>query len=151
MPLRYLSPLHKATRRIADHLEPRMAGLGLSNPEAHLISYLGPYGPCPVSRLRAVFGHKGSTLTAMLDRLERRGFITRVVHPEDRRSFLIGLTTRGRRQAGRVQAVIDALEAAIDRGVSERDLAGFRRVLDAVEAAAAVPMTTPDPSPEETS
>ena len=92
MALKFLSPIHKSTRQIELYLEGRMAELGVSNPEGHLLSYLASYAPCPVGDLRRVFGYKGSTLTSMLDRLERRGLITRGAHPGDRRSFLVELS-----------------------------------------------------------
>lgn len=39
--------------------------------------------------------HK-STLTSLLDRLEKRGYIKRVISPRDRRSFGLELTPQGR-------------------------------------------------------
>lgn len=139
MSFRFLSPLHRARRDIERHLEPRLAGLGVSGPEAHLLSYLAAYGPCPVSDLQRVFGHKPSTLTGMLDRLAALALLTREPHPRDRRSSLVGLTPEGRRRAARIVRMLRALERRIRGRVTRAQLSGFEAVLAAVEAATAGP------------
>ncbi len=132
MPLHFLSPIHKANRQIGLHLETKMAALGVSNPEAHLLSYLAAYGPCSVGQLKGVFGHKGSTMTSLLDRLATRDLIARSVHPQDRRSFLIATTPSGRSLAERIQTHLEALESAISNRLDGADLEGFQRVMDAI-------------------
>ena len=130
MALTYLSPLHRAARQIALWFEERMPDL--PGVEAHLISYLVPYGPCPVHELVRVFGIKYSTMTSILDRLEERGFVERKENPDDKRSWLIALTRRGHSMASKVNALVAELEKKIDAGVSERALSGFQRVIEAI-------------------
>ena len=103
-----------------------------------MLSYLLPYGPCPVSELVRVFGHKHSTMTSMLDRLESQGLIERTANPEDGRSLLVALTGKGRKASSRVNALVEELESAIGSRVSKADLAGFRKVMEAIETATAV-------------
>src|SRR5436309_159881 len=67
MTLRYLSPIHKATRQIGLFLEPRCAALGVSPAEGHLLSYLRSYAPCPIGEVVRVFGIRPSTMTSMLE------------------------------------------------------------------------------------
>ncbi len=148
MALLFLSPIHKAGRQIALHLEPRLRDLEVSNPEGHLISYLRSYGPCPVAQIRAVFGFKGSTLTGILDRLQMRGLLVREILPEDRRSYRLGLTPEGRRLGERIQRHLDALEAGIRTRVRPADLEGFRNVMAAIAAATRQPGTTYPANPE---
>jgi DNA-binding MarR family transcriptional regulator len=136
MALTYLSPLHRATRQIGLWFEERLPDL--IGTEGHMLSYLVPYGPCPVSELVRVFGAKHSTMTSMLDRLEKRGLVERKTNPEDRRSFLVGLTRRGQTAAGKVNALVEELEREIGRHVSARELEGFRAVMKAVEEATQV-------------
>ncbi len=129
MPLRFLSPLHKASRQISLDFEPRMTRLGVSNPEGHLLSFLRTYSPSSVGELGRVFGLSGSTLTGILDRLEERGFITRELHPEDRRSFRVGITRKGTRVANRIQEFVEHFEAEVRKHISRADLQGFDRVM----------------------
>ncbi len=139
MALQFLSPIHKSTRQVELYLEGRMAELGVSNPEGHLLSYLASYAPCPVGDLRRVFGYKGSTLTSMLDRLERRGLITRDVHLQDRRSFLVELSALGRKTARAVTRVVVDLESDILKHCEPGDLEGFRTVMAAIAEATVPP------------
>jgi DNA-binding MarR family transcriptional regulator len=128
----FLSPIHRASRQIGRHLEPLMGRLGLSNREAHVLSYLSVYGPCAVGVLHTVFSHPRSTLTSMLDRLERNGLVTREIRLEDRRSFLVGLTQTGHQRAELVRATLLRLEDRIGTRLGARDLEGFRTVLAAI-------------------
>ena len=134
-PLRYLSPIHKASRQIGLYFERELADTRLAPQEGHLLAYLRSYAPCPVSELIAVFGLRGSTATSVLDRLEERGLIARRDNPDDRRSFLLELTAEGRRLAEHVQGFVEKLEAGIARRLSDGDERGFKTVLSAIAAA----------------
>jgi DNA-binding MarR family transcriptional regulator len=136
MALTFLSPLHRATRQIGLWFDARLSGLAAS--EGHLLSYLVPYGPCTVSELVRVFGVKHSTMTSILDRLEERGLIERKDNPEDKRSFLVGLTAKGKKSAARVNALVEEIEREIGKRVTKRDLEGFARVMEAVAEATGV-------------
>lgn len=132
MPLLFLSPLHRAMRQIGIHLSAEVAPLGLQGMEGHLLSFLRSYAPVPISELGRVFGLKKSTLTSLLDRLERRGLLVREPHPRDRRSILIRPTPEGIRFGNEVQRPVDALEHALRGAITDEDLRGFHRVLEAV-------------------
>jgi DNA-binding MarR family transcriptional regulator len=138
MKIRYISPIHRAVRQISIHFEGPCSTLGVSTAEMHLLSYLKSYAPCPISEILRVFGQKPSTMTSMLERLSRGGFVARETDPNDRRSVRVSLTRRGRVVAGRVNRVVRGLEARIDARVGRRDLTGFRAVMAAVEAATGV-------------
>lgn len=131
-PLRYLSPLHRAMRRIQDHLNVRAVAIGITGTEAHLVSYLGSYAPVPVGDLVRVFGLKKSTLTGMLDRLETAGLIQRAINPDDRRSFLVDLTPSGKQSAARVRVQLEEFEAALDRELTESDQRAFTNLISAI-------------------
>src|SRR5438067_1718494 len=138
MALRYLSPIHKATRQIGLFLEPRCAELGVSTAEGHLLSYLRSYAPCPIAEILRVFGMRPSTMTSMLERLDQKGLLTREPDPEDRRSVRITLTRKGNVVAERINRLVHELEERIGTNVRPRDLAGFRSVLGAVEDATGI-------------
>jgi len=132
MPLRFLSPIHRATRQLSIHLEGRGSKLGISPEQGHLLTYLLSYGPCPIGEFHRVFGYKRSTLTSMLDRMVERGWIERHLLPTDRRSFNIELTDRGRRLARQVRQDLEALEEEIMQRLEPEALAGFQTVMQAI-------------------
>jgi DNA-binding MarR family transcriptional regulator len=133
MALEFLSPLHKASRQISVYLETHMRSVGVSPLEGHVLTYLHSYAPAPVGELVRVFGIKQSTLTSMLDRLERAGLLRREVNGSDRRSFLIHITSAGRELAERLNALLETLEADIRAHVSAGEVAGFHAVARAIE------------------
>ncbi len=133
MALEFLSPLHKASRQLSVYLEARTRELGLSPVEGHVLTYLRSYAPAPIAELVRVFGIKQSTFTSLLDRLEEAGLVHREINPDDRRSFRIHLSDRGRELADRSNGLLEALESEIRGRLDPRDVEGFRAVMAAVE------------------
>lgn len=78
-------------------------------------------------------GLEPSSMTGLLDRMERDGLLARSPDPDDRRAHRILLTAEGRRAQRPVNRVIDQALARMFDGVAERDLerlkATLRRVL----------------------
>jgi DNA-binding MarR family transcriptional regulator len=148
VPLLFLSPLHRATRQIGIFLAGHVTGLGLQNPEGHLLSFLRSYSPTPISELVRVFGFKKSTLTSLLDRLERRGLVRREPHPHDRRSVLVHVTEEGRRLADQVQRHVEDLEGRIRSEIDDEDLRGFQRVLQGIAKVTEVEVRTKRKEPK---
>ena len=68
----------------------------------------------------------------MLDRLERKGHVTRELDPADRRSFRVSLTPGGRRAAGTSRAAMGDLERTALSAMTSADLAAFHAVADAL-------------------
>ncbi len=133
MRLQLIPGIHRATHRIALHLEATVPSLDVSQGEAHLLAFLSEAGTSSVGQLHDAFAHKRSTLTSYLDRLEQKGLAARQLHPSDRRSFLVALTPAGKSLAARVHDRLEELEDAALARLSERDLRGFQAVLHAVQ------------------
>lgn len=137
-PLRFLSPIHKASRQIAMRLERCVEGEPVAVCEAHVVAYLGSYAPAPVGELVRIFGHKASTMTSMLDRLEDAGIVARVPNPEDRRSSLVDLSADGRSLAARIRRRTEELEADIAKRTTAADRKGFENVMKAIADATGI-------------
>jgi DNA-binding MarR family transcriptional regulator len=132
MPLHLIHPVHRATHRIGLYLD-QLRENDLSQGEAHILALLADSSPAHVSDLHRGLAHKRSTLTSILDRLAARGLIRRKVSESDRRSFVIMLTTKGRKLAGRVSRHLSDLERAVARRVGATDIKGFENVVSALE------------------
>jgi DNA-binding MarR family transcriptional regulator len=115
-----------------------MDSLGFAAGEGHLLSYLASYGPCSVGELHRVLGHRKSTLTGILDRLEGAGFVTRTLDAGDRRSFRVDATATGRKRTVSLRRMLDAMEAAVTARITAGDLRGFERVMTAIGEATRV-------------
>ena len=102
--------LQRATHLTVHALALRLGKLDLSPSEINALANLADGHSRTVSALGAAAGTRPATLTGILDRLERRGLITRGTKPRDRRAVLIELTPAGRRSARTIAAAIDDLE-----------------------------------------
>ncbi len=138
-----ITDIERATHLIARHLGPVLTSLELTQGEAHVLAQLAHHGTLTATELHHEFGHKRSTLTNLLDRLERRELLRRAPNPSDRRSILVSLTARGRETAARIVMAREQLEHEVRAQVSERDLAGVHAVAAALASAATAP-TAPD-------
>lgn len=70
---------------------------GLSTAQMHTIEIVGHENGTPLrmKELARKMGVTTGTLTVMIDRLEKQGFLHRKPHETDRRSYLIALTEKG--------------------------------------------------------
>ncbi len=132
MSLRLVHPVHRATHRIGLYLDD-LRERGLTQGEAHILALLAHSNRANVAELHRGLAHKRSTLTSILDRLARRGLITRAVGETDRRTFVVRLTAKGRKLALRVQRHLSALERAVVRRLSPADIRGFNMVVTTLE------------------
>jgi len=136
MSLRIIPHLHKATHQVGLHLDRHKAALHASQAEAHILSFLSEADRCSIAELHRSFGHKRSTLTSILDRLEQRGLVERAINPDDRRSFLLVLTRAGKPAAERIRKHLERLEAAVIDQIGAKQVAALVAALEAIEQAA---------------
>ena len=127
--------LHRATHATLHALATRLAELDLTASEINVLANLAGHDPLTVGALAAATATRPTTLTSVLDRLVRRGYVVREVDPADRRSFLVSLTLAGQRAAGTVSAAVRELEQGALIRVSPAQRAGFFAVIDALSEA----------------
>src|SRR5258707_10180931 len=128
MSLRLVPPIHRATHRIGLYLAD-LRDDGLSQGEAHILALLATAAPATIRDLHSGLAHKRSTLTSILDRLAERGFVTRAVGAQDRRTFVITPTPKGAHVARRVHRHLAELEEAVGRRVTAAEIAVFMKVV----------------------
>jgi len=69
----------------------------ISSTEMEIILYISESGPQRMKSVGEHFDIKFSTLTSLVDKIERLNLVKRVNSKEDRRSILITLTSKGRK------------------------------------------------------
>ncbi len=70
-----------------------------------------------------------NTIRAMLDLLEKKGYVTRKPPSDDKRARTVRLTPRGRKVAQRADAAVQAVHAKISSRVSEAQAATLNAML----------------------
>lgn len=114
--------LQRRSRRMAVHQ-------GVTGPQRLTLRIIGRNPGISAGGLAAILHLHPSTLTEILRRLQRRGFVRRTSDPNDRRRALFDLTVPGRRcDAARSGTVESAVRAALAR-LSGREIASARAVL----------------------
>jgi DNA-binding MarR family transcriptional regulator len=125
--------VERATHAVALWVERTFPDLGLTQAEAHVLAYLAPRQRCAINDLHRSFGHKRTTLSSLLDRLEARGWLRRAAHPASRRLVLVELTEAGRLVGERVSAAVRALDERVIARCGDTDTGGFLRVMRILE------------------
>src|SRR5215207_4538105 len=129
-----VAALEATVHRVLEHVAAELADLGLSHGEVNALAQLEPDAPRTVAALQAATGQRASTLTGVLDRLERRGLVERTLNPRDRRSFTVALTEAGADAAARVRRTFADVDRRALEAVPQRSARGFYDVLDALDA-----------------
>jgi DNA-binding MarR family transcriptional regulator len=127
-----LLSLQRATHVTLQLIAAELVDLDLTVSEINALANLADGRGRTVSQLGAAVGARPTTLTSVLDRLERRGHITRGVRPGDRRSVLIEPTESGRTAADVIMRALTGLERRAVDGLSDEQVAGFHAVVDAL-------------------
>ena len=83
---------------LAEPLQRELAARhGISLGDLHAVHVLARLGEIPISRYGAEVGVPRSTITNLVDRLERAGLVERLPGPTDRRVTLVRLAPAGRK------------------------------------------------------
>lgn len=91
----------------------RLVRQGVSMSHLHLMSMLDRHGELPMSQIAELLDVSDSNATGLIDRMEERGIVERVRHPEDRRVVHVRVSDAGRRILADVEILRDDLVARI--------------------------------------
>jgi DNA-binding MarR family transcriptional regulator len=127
-----LLALQRATHATVQVLAAELVDLDLTASEINALANLADGRGRTVSELGAAVGARPTTLTSVLDRLERRGHITRGTRPGDRRAVLIELTPSGRLTATTIRQAIADLERRALGDLPADAIATLRTALQAL-------------------
>ena len=98
-----IADLVRAYQREVDQLDDAAcAYLGINRTDARCLDTIHQLGPLSPSALAREAGLPASSMTTVLDRLERRGFARRMRDKSDRRRVLVEMTAHGRKRTMKV-------------------------------------------------
>ena len=133
-PFRILSPIHQANRQASLHIDALLSDLRVSASEGQLLAFVAAREGVPVTAVVRLLGVSKSTITSLLQRLERSGLIRRAENPEDARSQLLFVTKKGAHVGMVARDRVKDLEHRLQARVSDADMRALVRVVDAVTA-----------------
>jgi DNA-binding MarR family transcriptional regulator len=127
-----LLALQRATHATLQILSAELVDLDLTASEINALANLADGHGRTVSELGAAVGARPTTLTSVLDRLERRGHIARGNRPGDRRVVVITLTPTGALTAATIRQAFDRLEERALGNLPAGEIAALRHALQAL-------------------
>ncbi|GAA3392179.1 bifunctional helix-turn-helix transcriptional regulator/GNAT family N-acetyltransferase [Cryptosporangium minutisporangium] len=116
---------------------------GLSLPEARLVYEVTRRSPQAVVELRSQLKLDPGYTTRLLDRLAKRGLVTRDADPDDRRRQLVAVTEAGRYVARHLAVRSDALVAELLEPLPPADRGALVAALDTVADVLGAPSDAP--------
>ncbi len=106
----------------------------ISSNEMEIILHIAEEGPQRMKSVGEKFKIKFSTLTSLVDKIERLNLVKRVNSKEDRRSILITLTAKGRKLLDEYNSQVSLLAEKIQNTTQEDSMEVLVNSLDLVGA-----------------
>lgn len=124
--------LSRAMRKVQRYYETHLAKLDITPVQFYVVSALWEEDGVKFKELAKKLSMDGATLTGIVDRLERQGFVKRVEDIEDKRSLLLFLGAK----AKLVQAELGLLAGMLDKEIKdqfdEKEFSLFVNILDQI-------------------
>ncbi len=127
--------LGKVSRQMTRVYRARLTQYGLSQPQFFLLIALYEEDGILITRLAEKVALDKSTLTGILDRLERDGFVTRLANPDDRRTLYVRLTERARSLRDDLTQIYNETNQQFLTRLTDRERVVFDVILKKLEIA----------------
>jgi len=117
-------------RKVHRKFESSFSQYGITPAQFYVLSAVWENNGVKFKDLAKSLEMDGSTLTSILDRLERQDLLERRDDPEDRRSLLVFLTEKARQSIADITCLAEKLNQEIKGRFSDEEFATFEKVLE---------------------
>lgn len=128
-----------SSRRLKWNMTGRLTDVGLTFPQWMVLSDIFTHGDCENVRFNltpaTIAGRLNidrPTISGIIERLEKNGWIYRAVHPEDRRSFIIMLTEKAMELMSEIEEQRKRTMEQAMRGFSEEEISQLKQYLQKI-------------------
>ena len=122
--------LHVLLRRRQEYVDDRLHGLSFA--ELHVVIAACDRADLILKDLREELEVPQSTLSSMIGRLERKGYVKRAISPQDMRSYALQATAKGRRMVEEHRKMDQQQARQLAMALDEGECAELIRLLDKV-------------------
>lgn len=119
----------RVMRQVYSFYEQRLAPFGLTPPQYFVFNALWMGDGINIGELGERVFLDSSTLTGIIDRMEKSGYVERRPNPVDRRSVLVHLTTKARELGPQILEFADEFDSILRQPFSTEEMDTFERVL----------------------
>jgi DNA-binding MarR family transcriptional regulator len=116
---------HGAREDVADALAP----LGVSPRQMAIMRLLSMREPLRQQELGTLLGIDRTSMVALIDGLEERGYVIREADPTDRRAHALRLTEAGKKANAAIRQAIDSAEEKLLRDLTPDERDSFKAIL----------------------
>ncbi|WP_434733657.1 MarR family winged helix-turn-helix transcriptional regulator [Rhizobium sp. YTUHZ044] len=124
--------VQRAARALARLFDDALRPAGLTNGQFSLMMSLNRPEPPPMGPVAALLAMDQTTLTAALKPLQRKGWVTVMENPKDRRGRLLSLTAEGKAVLITALPIWESTHAALDDGLAGGAVTRLRHDLQAL-------------------
>lgn len=124
--------LSRVMRKVNRYFESNFSQFGITPAQFYVLTALWENEGVKFKDLAKSLEMDGSTLTSILDRMERQNFVERRDDPEDRRSLLVFLTEKAKQDIAVITTLAEKLNMEIKERFSEEEFATFVSVLERI-------------------
>ena len=139
-----LLDVYSANQKRERLIEAALAGTDLPPEDYPVYVMIGIEGPLTPTDLARSLGMPLSTALFRAKRLERRGHVERMPHPDDGRSFLLRLTPQGEKLLAAARPAFRDLALAVEERLGAQRVGELRDALAELEASIDAELT-PEP------
>jgi DNA-binding MarR family transcriptional regulator len=123
--------LFTAQQKLRNHLKSCLSaeGVKVTVAQAGVLFLLKQQNGRTMTELSQLIDLDNSTVTGLIDRLEKSGFVSRNSNPNDRRRSHIYITPQGVEETNKAKAVIRRVNEEVKSGSSPEQIESFKGVL----------------------
>ncbi len=126
--------LDRTARRVKQYAQQQFKEMGfnLTVDQWLVLKNLYEHEEMKQNALAELIGKDNPTLTRIIDLLCKKGLTKRVLHPADRRSFIVTLTKEGTKKVEQLKPKIKNVRLKAWEGLSEKDFNQFKKILNTI-------------------
>ena len=128
---RFIFLISKVYQKLITTLQRSFSGSGIEvTPiQVMLLFFLQQNNGSSLTQISQGLMLENPTVTGLIDRLEKSGYVKRSDHPNDRRVYLVHLTEKGNKVAKKALPIVKKLNEQIKEGYSKEEIGNFTKVL----------------------
>jgi DNA-binding MarR family transcriptional regulator len=125
--------LRRTTDAVARYVETELGEWGMTTAQYGVLLHLMKGEPLSLTDLSGLIFRSNSTLTSLIDRMERDGLVARVAHVNDRRVTTVELTPKGRELLDKIRSHHRPFLADMMSCLSPEELTRIGELLEKIE------------------
>jgi len=128
---RFIFLISKVCQKLITNLQKSFSesGIEVTPIQVMLLFFLQQNNGLSLTQISQGLMLENPTVTGLIDRLEKSGYVKRSDHPNDRRVYLVHLTEKGNKVAKKALPIVKKLNEKIKEGYSKEEIGNFTKVL----------------------